>query len=1061
MKAATRCKTTLLISCLLLGWVPAVAARAGGGSSYWKNRIVFPDEPFRAPAALPNEPRWVKFTILLPPYDPNVVYFQDCREYTFHYDFATEWLTPFLGMSRRQFDEATLYEETQQAVLGAVLMPPDTGWPPPPEYPEYGIQFVRRDPYPREQIALMFDVVKSSVISDPAVQAFYFPAYEQIAAAEAEKDWFGAHGIPVSSAGRWARGNACYSTGWALGRLKFFEGHNIKQAYQIGLLEPNDILLTDGVPAEVPFVAGIISLSPSTPNSHVAILARTFNVPFVHLALPEDAQRARELVGHKVVLSAFEQWEQADIRLIDIEGVLDDQSINEILALKQPPDLDITPIEHYGAYSAPADSLLPSDIRYFGGKAANFGILRRSIPANSPVAVAFSFDLWSEFLDQPVAGSGTLRQAIDARLSGYTYPPRNMAALSAELAYIRAMFTNELLTTFTQAQKDAVIAALQDPRYGFDAARKIRFRSSTNVEDSNHFTGAGLYDSFSGCLADELDGDEIGPSICDPNRANERGVFRAIRKVFASFYNDNAFLERLRHGIDESSVGMALLVHHSFPDEIELANGVATLEKGYSRSWQIELVTQAGAVSVANAEDGSIPEEVSAAYYSSGQNPSIYLTLVRPSNLVQLGATVLDWDQDYRQLCELLVTAAVEFNDVTAGDFTTLDFEYKKVAPTGKLVVKQIRQVPTPDDSKTITPFVINEPSCFCLFQGEHGEVFGYHRLKSIWRLQSRSMWLAGANLDQGVLAHIDLEYLAGGRIRAVSGAPSALPFASHGWEDIGGNRLAVTDAWSMHHLANPRRIWLRLEGLPSLVSPAESPIVTLKDFGTYGYPSITVGAEYDRPVPAYDHRFWPDGLGETTSDSARLWPCPKPQQQDQLQRRVIEEKGVKVETSFYWPPPPAGPIAGYTAPLVRWAETTITGLISRPIVLHGWYSQTYQPGHHNFWEHFLFEPRLEPGIDPQILDELRNRRIRFIYAFYDYNNRIVRTFGFDDEPFLAADIDNDDDVDFKDFALFAGRWLDVACDTCGGADLTGDGRVSLEDFDELGLEWNKAIAQP
>ena len=31
-----------------------------------------------------------------------------------------------------------------------------------------------------------------------------------------------------------------------------------------------------------------------------------------------------------------------------------------------------------------------------------------------------------------------------------------------------------------------------------------------------------------------------------------------MRKVYASFYNLNAYLERLRHGVNEAEVGMAL-----------------------------------------------------------------------------------------------------------------------------------------------------------------------------------------------------------------------------------------------------------------------------------------------------------------------------------------------------------------------------------------------------------------------------------------------------------------------------------------------------------------------
>ena len=109
--------------------------------------------------------------------------------------------------------------------------------------------------------------------------------------------------------------------------------------------------------------------------------------------------------------------------------------------------------------------------------------------------------------------------------------------------------------------------------------------------------------------ADDLDGDTAGPSICDPSETGERGVFRAIRRVFASFYNDNAFLERRRFGVDEATVGMALLVHPSFPDETELANGVATL-RWRPTSREFLLVTQVGAVSVTNPGDGSLPEEV-------------------------------------------------------------------------------------------------------------------------------------------------------------------------------------------------------------------------------------------------------------------------------------------------------------------------------------------------------------------------------------------------------------------------------------------------------------------
>ena len=90
-------------------------------------------------------------------------------------------------------------------------------------------------------------------------------------------------------------------------------------------------------------------------------------------------------------------------------------------------------------------------------------------------------------------------------------------------------------------------------------------------------------------------------------------MLKAIEKVFASFYNDNAWLERLRFGIKESTVGMAILVHENAPDPDEMANGVATIKRSRFNSsieFQFNLVTQLGAVSVTNPEGGAKPEVV-------------------------------------------------------------------------------------------------------------------------------------------------------------------------------------------------------------------------------------------------------------------------------------------------------------------------------------------------------------------------------------------------------------------------------------------------------------------
>jgi len=360
----------------------------------FKNQIEYPSEPFQSWTS----PPYVKFTIMTGEgFDPNLVYYQDCRKYEYHYDFALTSLDPFIGMTVEEFDEVTLYEADQQAVLGAVILAP---WAEPP-FNEYGIQLVRNDPYSREEIVRLFNVVKASVIAEPNVTAYYFPTYEQYAVARQNVDWFESRGIPIGSTARWVQGNASYSDGWALGTLKFFPGDEIQTAFTAGDLSGEDIVVTDGVPAELPSVAGIISLTPSTPNSHVAILARSQGVPFVYLALDRDAARAQGLVGRTVYLAVASEIHGLGkaVKLLDVES-LDEKDKASILALKESQPLTIHPMVHWGRLWADANDLQPEDICYVGGKAANFGILRQAIPDNTPPAMAFSFDLWNAFLDQ-------------------------------------------------------------------------------------------------------------------------------------------------------------------------------------------------------------------------------------------------------------------------------------------------------------------------------------------------------------------------------------------------------------------------------------------------------------------------------------------------------------------------------------------------------------------------------------------------------------------------------------------------------------------------------------
>jgi len=200
---------------------------------------------------------------------------------------------------------------------------------------------------------------------------------------------------------------------------------------------------------------------------------------------------------------------------------------------------------------------------------------------------------------------------------------------------------------------------------------------------------------------------------------------------------------------------------------------------------------------------------------------------------------------------------------------------------------------------------------------------------------------------------------------------------------------------------------------------------------------------------------FVPIGQAATLANELYLWRIGQPSPDDIFQQYFYESEGISITSEFYIPPPPEsyGTWEMSTAPMSRWGQTTIQGYTTDPIVLQGYYSQTYHAGHHNIKEHFLFEPRLEPGLSQASLDELQAQDIRLIHLTIDNggSGSGITTYGFD---FVPGDFDKDGRVGFADFAVLAQRWLTGDCCSCDGADLTGNGHVGPDDLREFTECW-------
>jgi hypothetical protein len=919
---------------------------------------------------------YAKFVIDLS--EPEKVYFHQAF---LHHDFVRSYLRPYLGISAGDFEQISVSTNNQKLLLGTVIFQPSAFG-----HSEYGIQFVGKDPYPVEFVARAFRTVQSRIVLSSAWRAFYFPEQEQARSAEQNREAFLAEGIELSSLSRWNILDSTYSKGWAVGTLKYFTVDQVPSAWSSGTLTEHDILLTDSIPADLPPFAGIISFNPSSPGSHVAILAQADHRPYAYLATPALRERARALVGAKVLFRASDPDTIVQtlypgapgtefITLIDISDQYEDvttQLTNFLAAAPLPyPAKQTAP-----TLTADPTNLTLADTKYFGGKAANFGLLRRTIPARSPRAIAFSFNLWDTFMAQEISPGRSLRTEIASRLARLG-PDSSPTTRAVELGAIQSLIKN---ARFSSATENEIVDALQS----FDPQRNIRFRSSSNVEDGETFTAAGLYDSYSGCVADDLDFDDQGPSICDNTESDERGVFRAIKKVFASFYNDEAYRQRVRRGVKEEEVGMALLVHESFPDEIELANGVvvATLTRTGGGTSFVTLVqsTQKGAVSVSNPDSGAVPEIIMGGPHTS------YYSIQQHSSLVPFGTSVMSGDNNFA-LHDLIRQTAYAYAELFPEKKTiTLDYEFKLIA--SGLIIKQIRPVPSPAPGG-LPVLALADSTVFGTSESWPSDVFSNHYLKSQWTFKIKPFLMTTESLAAPFYSQVSLKLHENGKIRTYEGPLDVLPQYSH----FLSNNI-VYDQWSF--VAGGPIYTLATSPLLTGFSH-EKKIQTINDWrfsfwALYPEDKLTIICTNNGAPDFYCTSF----VARTNAFGTRLTQLLQANQNSLPVYRIFTVTNeFQIRSDFFWvrhPETSFGP-NGFTSPLVGWKGTQVEGIGSTPFTLQNFFSQTYSSRRKNITETFIFDPWLEPGISPDILRQFELSDIRKIFV-----GKEVGLIGFDDQ---------------------------------------------------------------
>lgn len=312
------------------------------------------------------------------------------------------------------------------------------------------------------------------------------------------------------------------NTGAAVGRLRI--AATSEAAVQ---LAPQDIVVLREVPISLPPVSGVLTERPSTVLSHVNLLARGWGIPN---AFVQDA--ARQLTRWDG------QWVHLEVRASDYavraateaERQTAQQALQRRAAARTGGQrLTIAPDLRHSALQ-PLSALRQSGRKHCGAKAANLGEVRaaRLEHVQVPDGFCIPFAAYADFMRQ---------HGLAERIARMRQQPG-----FASDAGVRRQALSALREEISHWPLDASQAQAWQQRWQSQlTGQGVFVRSSSSSEDLPGFSGAGLYTTV-------------------PNVRSAEGLATAVRQVWASVYNFEAWEARAAAGIAESEVAMAVLV---------------------------------------------------------------------------------------------------------------------------------------------------------------------------------------------------------------------------------------------------------------------------------------------------------------------------------------------------------------------------------------------------------------------------------------------------------------------------------------------------------------------
>ena len=257
-----------------------------------------------------------------------------------------------------------------------------------------------------------------------------------------------------------------------------------------------DVVIYETLPNELPRVAGIISTVPQTPLSHVNLRALQDSVPNAFIADALEDDEISGLIGNYVYYAVTEGgYSIREATQAEVEA----HYASSRPAETQTPQRDLT------ATSITALSDIGfDDWDAFGVKAANVAVLGTlGFPDGTvPDGFAVPFYFYDEFMKH-----NELYDDIQEMLADEDFQTDYDTKVD-ELKKLRKKIKKGDTPTWMEEALTTVHAT-------YPEGQSLRYRSSTNNEDLQGFSGAGLYDSKTQ-HPDETEEDGISKSL-NPN----------------------------------------------------------------------------------------------------------------------------------------------------------------------------------------------------------------------------------------------------------------------------------------------------------------------------------------------------------------------------------------------------------------------------------------------------------------------------------------------------------------------------------------------------------------